>query len=129
MPILDQTLLAIPYTGHTLTFNIALRNASSTTLTFGRLSIGFFTGADGEFCVLDEAEENGRHQISIGYVTTTAAIGAAQVSAFLRVTLLVCARRSLSHCFLHHSVRAVRVVRRGRDCHLHGQVLVPPEGA
>ena len=44
----------------------------------------FLPGADGEFCVLDEAEGHGRHQIS---VTTTAVMGAAQVSAYLRVTL------------------------------------------
>ena len=35
----------------------------------------------------------------------------------------------MSHCFLNHSVRVVRVVRRGRDRHLHGQLLVPSKGA
>ena len=29
----------------------------------------------------------------------------------------------------HDPVRAVRVVRRGQERHLHGQVFVPPEGA
>ena len=45
------------------------------------------------------------------------------------MVLSVTACRSVSHCFLHHSVRVVRVVRRGRDRHLHVQVFVPPEGA
>ena len=43
-------------------------------------------------------------------------------------SISTCQVRSVSHCFLHHSVRVVRVVRRGRDRHLHGQVLVPSEG-
>ena len=35
----------------------------------------------------------------------------------------------MSHHFLRHSVRVVRMVRRGRDRNLHGQMFVPPEGA
>ena len=35
----------------------------------------------------------------------------------------------MSHCFLHHPVRVVRVVRRGHERHLHGLVFVAPEGA
>ena len=84
MLVLDQSLQAISYTVHTLTFHIALWSASSITYGRQRLSLGFFSGADGEFCVLDEAEGHGRHQIS---VTTTAVVGAAQVSACLLVTL------------------------------------------
>ena len=41
-------------------------------------------GADGKVCEFDESEGHGRHQLS---VTTTAVTGAAQVSAYLRVTL------------------------------------------
>ena len=52
------------------------------------------------------------------------------VSRWLSQTIgLVSARKSVFHCFLLHSVCVVRVMRRGRDHHLHGQVFVPPEGA
>ena len=82
-----STLLCKPfsYTVRTLTFHIASCNASSTALTHGRqrFSFGFFPGLT-ESCVLDEAEGHGRHEIS---VTTISVIGAAQVSAYLRVTL------------------------------------------
>ena len=35
----------------------------------------------------------------------------------------------MSQCFLRDSVRVVRVVRRGRERHVRGPVLVAPEGA
>ena len=39
---------------------------------------------------------------------------------------LVCAHKSVFHCFLHPFVCIVCLVRRGCDRHLHEQVFVPP---
>ena len=36
---------------------------------------------------------------------------------------------STSYCNPYHTAQSIRVVRRGRDRHLHGQMLVPPESA
>ena len=35
----------------------------------------------------------------------------------------------MSHCFLRHPVRVERVVRRGRERHVHGHLLGAPAGA
>ena len=60
---------AVSYTVHvSLSTSLDGRHLQPPS-TYGRqrLSLGFFFGADGGFCVLDEAEGHGRHHVPIGY--------------------------------------------------------------
>ena len=76
MFVFDQTLQAIWYTVHTLPHRGMERVFNHIDVWMSTFEPRFLPGAYGEFCVLDEAEGHRRHQVPIGYVTTTAVIGA-----------------------------------------------------